>query len=232
MVFSDTSTSDGLVQEARWLVGANSASYPIEDLTRNINRWFDKAVTLIFQSDGRWQWDDKNRTDMPIATTNLVSAQQDYKLNVAHLRVTRVEVKDSAGAWTRLKLIDQNEIQNSLTDFQNVDGNPIYYDLIADTLYLYPAPSGNVTAGLKVYFQRAGSHFATTDTTKEAGFASIFHRYLSLGSAYDYALKNGLSVAKSLREEISVMEEHIQDFYSQKSKDENITLKVTQHNFR
>ena len=97
MVYSNESTGEGIVQEARYFVGANSTSYPINDLTRNVNRWFDKAVALIFKSNGRWQWDDANQTTYPQATTDLASGQQDYTLDVSHLKITRVEVKDEQG---------------------------------------------------------------------------------------------------------------------------------------
>lgn len=227
MVFSDSTYNQGIVEETRWLVGANSTSYPITDLTRNVNRWFDKAVSLIFKSSGRWQWDDNNQTTYPQATTNLVSGQQDYTLDVSHLRVERVEYKNQQGSWTKLKAFDPKDLQDgSLEGFNTTDGEPQYYDVVANSVFLYPASSYSQDASLKIWFQRAGSYFVTTDTTKKAGFAEIFHRYLSLGAGYDYALKNGLTLRNQLREEISAMEEEIKDFYMQRQKDEHIKLSV------
>lgn len=233
MVFSDTSTNQGLVQEARWLVGANTSSYNINDLTRNINRWFDRAVALIFQSSYRWQWDDSNQTTYPIATTDAVSGQTDYTLDVSYLRVHRVEVKNQAGQWVKLETFDPKDIgSNAIGNFETNDGVPQAYDVIANSLFLYPAFSFDQADSIKVWFQRKGSYFATDDTTKVAGFAEIFHRYLSLGAAFDYALKNNLSNRNQLREEIQLMEDEIKEFYAFRQPDEPIRLKARKISYR
>ena len=216
MVFSNSSTDAGIVEEARYYVSANSTSYPIADLTRNVNRWFDKAVSLIFNADNVWQWDDSNYTTYPIATTALVSGQNDYTFDVSHLRIERVEVKDSAGNWTKLKHIDRKNIHQAIDEFQESDSIPHFYDVTANSVFLYPAPNYSQAASLKIYFQRKGSYFTTSDTTKEPGFAEIFHRYLSLGAAYDYALKNAGQNKRDLRAELVAMEGDIIKFYSRR----------------
>lgn len=221
MVFSDTSTNQGIVQEARWLVGANTTSYPIADLTRNINRALDRVVSLIFNAGGRWQWDDSNQTTYPIATTALVSGQQDYTFDVTHLRVHRVEVKDTSGNWHKLEVFDPKDLgKEALGEFETTNGIPKYYDVIANSVFLYPASNFSQAGSLKVWFQRKGSYFDTTDTTKEPGFAEIFHRHLALSAAYDFALKNNLTNRDSLRQEIALMEEEIKHFYSYRQPDE------------
>lgn len=219
MVFSDSTNNGGIVEEARWLVGANSTSYPIKDLTRNVNRWLDKAVALIIPASGTWQFDDSNYTDYPIATTALVSGQEDYTLEASHLRIERVEIKNESGDWTRLKQIDRTEIKTALSEFAEEDGDPIYYDVSANSIKLYPAPDYSQSSSLKVFFQRKGSYFETTDTTKEPGFAEIFHRYLSLGAAYDYALKNRVTNKDEIKVELLEMEKDIQNFYSRRNRD-------------
>lgn len=216
MVYSDSSTNAGIVEEARYFVSANTTSYPIADITRNVNRWFDKAVSLIFNADNVWQWDDANYTSYPIATTALVSGQNDYVFDVSHLRIERIEVKDSAGNWTKLRHLDRKQIPNAVDEFMDSNSIPTYYDVTSNSVFLYPAPNYSQAASLKIYFQRKGSYFTTTDTTKEPGFAEIFHRYLSLGAAYDYALKNGMNNKRDLRSEIVVMESDIIKFYSRR----------------
>jgi hypothetical protein len=224
MVFSDTSTEQGILQETRWLVGANATSYPTNDITRNVNRWFDKAVSLIFKSGGRWQWDDSNQTDLPIATTDLVLGQAEYGLEVSHLRIERVEVKTQQGTWVRLRPFDKRDVNTSIEDFNATAGTPQFYDVVANSVFVYPASSYAQDDSLKIWFQRRGAYFAVSDTTKAPGFAEIFHRYLSLGAAFDYALKNNLSNRNQLREEISAMEEEIKDFYALRQPDEHIRL--------
>lgn len=232
MVFSDTSTDGGIVQEARWLVGANTTSYNIKDLTRNINRRYAEAVSMIFQADGRVQWDDTNHASDAIYPTNLVSGTQGYSMLVSHLRITRVEVQDPDGNWARLQPIDQNDVPLSLTDFEDTDGQPRYYDIIGNKINLYPAPSYSATNGLKWWFQRSPDYFTTSDTTQEPGIAEPFHRYLSLGAALDYSIKNNLDIRNRLKEELDEMREAMQAFYNRRNGDENIIMKVRQHNFR
>jgi len=232
MVFNDTTNEQGIVQETRWLVGANATSYPINDLTRNVNRWFDKAVALIFKSSGRWQWDDANQTTFPYATTDLVSGQQDYTMPVSHLRIERVEVKNEDGSWQRLQPFDKRDVQGSIEGFETTDGLPRYYDVVGTSIFVYPKANFAQDDSLKVWFQRGGSYFENDDTTKVAGFAEIFHRYLSLGAAYDYALKNSVANRNQLREEISAMEEEIKDFYALRQPDEHIRLQAKNSGLR
>jgi len=231
MQFSDTTDKQGIVQDARWRVNANDNNLPIEDLNRLINRRYDRAVSLIFQADGRWQWNDSNGSEN-IYTDDLVSGTQAYDILVSHLRITRVEVSDTDGNWTRLKLIDQNDVDTTITDFQNTDGNPRFYDLIGNKLYLYPAPDYNQTDGLKWWFQSPGDYFVDTDTTKVPGFASIFHHYLSVGAAYDYAVTRNLSIRDELKQELIEIEDQLQHFYNRRAGDENIELRVHNESYR
>ena len=73
----------------------NTTSYADADRVRNINARLDDVVSLILQSDGRWEWDDSNNTTLPIGTTTLVNNQQDYSIaGATFLDGIRVEAKD------------------------------------------------------------------------------------------------------------------------------------------
>lgn len=225
MQFSDTSNKQGIVEDIDFFCDTDSTTYPTAQKTRNVNRAYDRVVSLILGSDGRWQWDDTNATDLPIATTTITANQQDYGIDTTHLKITRVEIKDSAGNWILLNPIDAAEVTDqSISDFYKTAGLPIYYDKIANSIFLYPKPNYTQAASLKVYFQRNVSYFTASDTTKQPGFASPFHRLLSLGASFDFALKKGLPQLNSLREQIAVMEQALMDFYAQRPKDERIGL--------
>ncbi len=235
MVFSDPTGGQGIVQEIDFLVNTDSTKFPIEDKTRIINRWYERTVGRIFEADGRWQFDDTNYTDLPIATTDLVAGQEDYSFAVAHLRITRLEVKDTNGTWRWVEPLDQNDLRRrSLTELGNQDGVPCYYDKLANSIFFYPAPNYNQTAGVKAYFQRMADLFTITDTTQQPGFASIFHRLLALGPALEYASANGLNAnkIKVLRDEVTQLEIDIKEFYSKKSKDEQVGLKARRYRYR
>jgi len=247
MDFSNTTTNDGIVQDVDFLVNSNRATFPLTSIASSANRASDEVVSIILGCDGRWQYDDTNYTDLPIGVTNLVANQQDYSFDPEQIDVTRVEVKDPNGSWLFLTPMDQKDLNPtsyaqlptgglggssvngynySLTDFMSVAGTPIYYDKIANSIFLYPKPSYNSTGGLKVYFQRKPSYFASTDTTKQPGFAKHLHRIISFKVAYDYAVAKLLAPNKiqSLSFEIQKMTQAIKDFYSSRKKDEKVVM--------
>lgn len=209
MQFNDVSGGQGLVQDAYFDVGLDATTgptaYPIADVTRNANNGLDKAVSLILNADGRWQFDDSNNPNLPIGTTDLdpnSTNQQDYSFDTTWLDITRVEIKDSLGNWRLLKPFDQTDlkrgVQNSyetylipgdvsLTDYLKTPGQPIMYDKIGNSIFLYPKPNYSQVQSLKVYFQRKMNYFVTTDTTKEPGFMSNLHKYISLCISIPYA---------------------------------------------
>ena len=240
LVFSDTSSSKaGIIQECEsQIFGDNSYGRISGDpnllatFTRYINEALNRVVTLIMNSEGRWQYDDTNNTDFPIGTTNLGvtvgSEQQDYTFGVTFLKILRVEVMDNTGAWNKLMPIDQADIYDqSLTDFLKTAGLPRYYDKMANSIFLYPKPLGTAvtaTAGLKVWFERPPSYFVTSDTTKVPGFNSLYHRLVALIASRDYASFKGLSNAKVLSDLVQQGEDSMSENYTLRNKDEHIGL--------
>lgn len=234
MQFSNTSTYDGICEEIDFWVNTDTTSYPLVQKTRNINRHYDAVVSLILKSDGKWEWDDTNQTDLPIATTALVANQKDYSISGAtFLNITRVDIFDSNGNGIQLVPMTQEDKRGtSLDEFCKEAGVPRYYDKIGSSIFLYPKPNYAYAAGLKVYFQRNVSYFLSTDTTKEPGFAAPFHRRLSLGGALDYAMANEMnSKISMLLPQITAMDNSIVEFYSQRDKDEKISLKTQNEDY-
>lgn len=247
MDFNNSTTNAGIVQDVDYLVNSTRATLPLTTIASSANRAMDEVISIILGSDGRWQYDDTNYTDLPIGTTDLVINQQDYSFDPEQIDVTRVECKDPDGSWRYLMPMDQKDLNPttyaplptgpfggytpdgsnySLTDFMSTPGTPVYYDKIANSIFLYPKPSYNSTGGLKVYFQRKPSYFVSTDTTKQPGFAKHLHRIISYKVAYDYAVAKLLAGNKlqSLMNEITKMEQKIKDFYSSRKKDEKVVM--------
>jgi hypothetical protein len=218
MVFSDTSTKQGIIQEIDFLVGTNSGNYSTNDKTRNVNRGLDRIAYLIQTADGRWDWEDTNNTDLPIATTNIVANQQDYGIDTTFLKVKEVFYYEN-GNWEKLKHSEDKEKFLKITSTDT--GEPTEYCIIGNSIMLDVYPDSNVTAGLKVYFARSVHYFETTDTTESAGFNPQFHRLLSLYGAYDWAIAKEPQKATWLKNEISTMEKALQDFYSKRDQTEN-----------
>ena len=71
---------------------------------------------------------------------------------------------------------------------------------------------------MKICINREASYFVVGDTTKKSGIAGIFHEYLVLRPAYQYAYRNGLTNANALREEMLLMEQEMVKYYGRRDK--------------
>jgi hypothetical protein len=186
-----------------------------------MSNWYKKADVWIWQAAGDWDFDDSNQTTLPVATTVLVDAQADYALPSTARKVERVEVKNINGDYKLVSPLDKSQITDqAMTEFEETNGVPEYYDIVGNSLYLYPAPDESLTcttSGLKLYASRDVVAFSTTfNTTTGAvapGFNSNFHRILSLGASYDWCLSKGLAKAQTLRAELGQLENEIKEFY-------------------
>jgi hypothetical protein len=196
----------------------NINSYPMADMTDDENVALDRVASLIMKADNRWQFDDTNESDLPIATTALVSGQQDYSLDISHLDVTRVEIQDTNGKWHLLKPIDQSDVPHeSLAQFAQNRSRPEFYDKIGNSVFLYPTPSYGQAASLKLWFKRGPSYFLTTDTTKTPGFNALYHDLIVLWPSYDYAVANGMANANQIFTAIELKEAALTNDYSTRS---------------
>lgn len=234
MQLNDTTNYNGLLQDTRFILGievTDTTTYPIKSNVRNINSWYRRANSWIWEATGDWEYDDSNWTNLPIATTDLVADQQDYELPSTAQKLDRVEVLNSNGDYILLKPFDKSMITDqSMSEYLETAGLPEYYDMVGHSIFLYPKPSASyvtTTDGLKAYFSRDIDEFAITDTTTEPGFADNFHRILSMGAAYDYVLAYvpvDTNRMQALRAEINLMKDELQRFYS--SRHRNFKTKI------
>lgn len=179
----------GLLSDIDFLCQTNATSYKTEDKIRNINNSYHEVSRLIRENEYGWQYDDANNSDLPIATTTLVHGQQDYELPDGAQDLNRAECLTTGGDYVKLTQMDWNDVDEAMTEFKEGNGLPEYYDLIGDSVMLYPAPSSasvTTAAGLKLYFNRDITEFPASATTASPGFATPFHRILSLDAAIMY----------------------------------------------
>lgn len=217
--YNSEANSQDLVSSITFHTDASTTDYSVNDRTRNVNKWYHKAVVLIQSADGTWQYDDANNTTLPIGTADLVSGQQDYSLDDSMLEIERVEIKDSGGNWVKLRPFDQVEVGVAMDEFMETDAQPMYYDKIGRSLFLYPAPNYASTGGLKVHFKRHANIFVVGDTTKEPGFADAFHEYVALGASLDYCKIYKPERVQAILNDITDMERDIKEFYGRRNKD-------------
>lgn len=204
----------------------NASSYVAADMLIEINTAYNRVVSLIDKADRRWQWDDLNNSDLPIATTAIVSGQQDYSLATAHLTIDRVEVQNANGNWTELDQIDQQMLKRdrktALENYRSTPGTPVEYDALGNSVFLYPIPNYSKAASLKLYFTRGPVEFTTADVNagvKSPGFNSLFHELLPLWVDYNYFLVNMPALAAGVMSAIQLKEQAIQDFYGLRDRD-------------
>jgi hypothetical protein len=230
MEFNDETNYQGISQDARQLVGLavnDTTSLPTSTILRSVNAMYKKVNQKIWENTGLWEYDDSNYTDFPTATTDLVDLQQDYQLPSTAQKIDRVEVMDNSGIYRKLYPIDKSMVQGqAMSEFQDpegVGGMPIYYDMVGNSIMLYPKPATayiTTTKGLKLYFTREIHEFTITDTNSEAGFLDDFHRILSYGAAYDYSIIAGLTERETQYEkQITDMMSSIESFYGMRHRE-------------
>lgn len=235
--FSNTTTKNGIIQDCEIVLFGDSGYGQISGnanrlltFTNIINRALDKVSSQILGSDGRWQYDDTNYSDLPIGTTDLVNNVQQYQLSTSHLHILRVEILGIDGKYVKMEALDQSDIQNqAMTEFMNTKSIPQYYDLLGDSIFLYPKPQTGavtMTAGMKIYFQREPSYFVSTDTTKTPGLNQLFHRLVSRLACLDYAISRQLPQKKDLEKEVAILQDEMELFYTKRMKDERIGFRT------
>jgi len=229
MEFNSTTDKDGLIQDIETLLGMDDGHISgnatrLKQFTRMINIWYKRAVSWIWEATGTWEYDDSNKTTLPIATTDLVDDQQDYELPSIAQKVDRVEVMDDSGDYQLLIPIDKSQITDeALSEYYETNGMPVVYDLVGRSIILYPTPAtADVTlvAGLKVYVSRDVDVFTSADTTKEPGFVDNFHTICSVGAALRYAIGESLSDKKrDLKADLKDLKSELQAFYGSRHRD-------------
>ena len=167
---------------------SDTTKFPLLNVASSANRWLHRTVGWILQSQDEWTWDDVNFTKFPIATTNLVAAQQDYQLpwqgtstttgsgNI--LSLERLEVSYDGTNWYKAKPFSRSESADA-TDSTHVlnnfsSTNP-FYEVRGTSVFLYPVPTANQTNGIKLFYIREPFEFtATGNDSIEPGFAETF----------------------------------------------------------
>jgi hypothetical protein len=226
MVFSDSSSNAGIVEQVRSLMRADATLWPTSKIVNSVNNYLDTVVGYAIGADRRFQFDDTNHTKLPIGTTNLVANQADYSFLTDEqgnsiLNLSRIDILDPNGTYRQLIPIDQVEIPGALDEWQRTASFPTHYDKIADNIVrLYPKPATSVTNGLKFYFQRVGSYFDANATTKSPGVSPLLHRGFVINAAYDGALTLGLPNLQGLQIDKQIEEQKMKEYFSNRNPDE------------
>jgi hypothetical protein len=218
-----------------FLTNTTVTDYTYLQRTVNINKWYQYVQSWMLEAQDEWDVDDTNNTTtLATSTTNLVASQQDYALPSNCLKVKRVEVSYDGTNWYQASPFDINERSGATTTSEIADDfstTQPYYDLQNNSILLYPIPSANSTAGLKLWYDRSFTDFTYTSEasnelltgTKSPGFDANFHDILALGASHEF--KYHKSGDNSLMNEILMMKDDLKRHYSNKQKDRNLIMK-------
>ncbi len=220
------------------LTNTNSSSYVASQMLDDINIALNRVYSIALVADGRWGLDDSNSTDFPIATTDLVSGQNDYSMAVSFLRIDQVELKLSSGVWTPLLPIDERDLADAgiaPSFYQTVQAIPNWYDKIGNSVVLYPTPNYSQTASLKVWFERGPIEFTSGDVstgTKQPGVNSLYHDLIPLWVAYGYFLSNDQTMCQRIMDQIVRLEKAMTLDYGTRDKDDKGQITMNEISFR
>jgi len=236
MVFSDTSGNLGIVQQVRGLMRVDSTQYPTWKIVNSCNNWLDHVVSYGIGHDKFLQLDDTNHTKLPEGTSTLTINVSDYSFLVDEqgnpiTTLLGVSILQN-GKYIPLTPVDRNDPDYDASTFGQESGTPTQYDKIADNIIrLDKLPSSTVSAGLKYYFQRVGSYFSASDTTKQPGVNPALHRGFVIASAYDGALELGLPNLQPLSVELQKEEQKMIEYFGTRNNDQpNRIVSVRQSN--
>jgi len=226
-VFS--ATNAGIVEQARSLAGVDSTQWPTQKIVNSANNWHDLVTGYAIGNDKRFQWDDTNHTALPEGTVQLTINVSDYSFltdEQSNAIVTLLGVSRYDGTrYQPLAQIDRNDPNYDIATFGQQTGTPTRYDKIADNIIrLDSKPTATVAAGLKFYFQRVGSYFTSSDTTKSPGVSPLLHRGYIIASAYDIALTLGLPNLQALGVERAQEEAKMVQYFGDRNNDEENVL--------
>lgn len=232
LVYSDTTNLSGILQliekelefEYGYITGNPNR---LKEWTAEINLTHDEVMARIFKLGGTWQPDDTNHDDYPIITANLVSGQRDYTFTTDEqgnviLDIFRVLRATPSGVFEDITPRDQqqpNSDTSGFVDGQNLTGTPDSYDKTANGIFLDKIPNYNYSGGLKVFINREGYYFTTSDTTRKPGIDGLCHEIYVVSPCYKYATRKGLQSQVNLERRKMILENTINERYGRRERD-------------
>lgn len=246
MDFSNILTKNGLIQVLGRMTNAQNAttaSYPLLDMTVDINQALGDYSMLAISAEGRWQFDDTNQLDYPIIYADIVAGEQDYvflqdQRGNQILDIYKINLKTPTGVWTTITQRDILDQEDRNKEDLTTTGIPTQFDLIANGIFLTVIPNYSMSQGIEVFINRTPSYFVSTDTTKKAGIPYQHHRYLALKPAYNYCVAKGLPQASVYATELfgadghSGLEGAIRKYFSFRNKSEKKGMRPFKENNR
>lgn len=217
-------TQAELVNHLRFLSGDNSTSLTTADAVSLLNFGIDQYSYLAITSDGRWQFDDTENTDVPRASVTLNSGEVAIPFASTHLTIRFAEITDAEGNKARLDTFDRRD--SGYTTPKTTDtGQPSAYNYEAGVMYFDVYANANYT--VTIHFSRVATHFTEANTTQVLGIPSIHTEYIVLHALHRLSLRTGNENRAVVRNELEQMEKDIEDFYGRRDEDTHPQLSTS-----
>lgn len=236
-----------IASKARAIAHADTANWPsvgtppLPSLLTDINLWYEKIVTMIFESQDDTDFDDQRNTTYPILTTPLVAAQRDYSMPVSNnvLKIKRVDITYNGTDYFRATPFDDGVPQWGMGNPLQEDANMIKaaprYDIKYNSLFIYPlAQASDVSAGaqIRIEWERDITVFTTADYTTDLSDSTVtpgidapWHMMLAYGAAYEFANNNNLPQLQNIKADLADWEARLRTAYGNKDKDTMLALR-------
>lgn len=198
--------------------------------TTRLNQAKLKMDSIVLASDGKWQHDDKNHTDLNTIKTSLVANQRDYSFDTDENGNVILEILGvyllNGGTYTKLELVDETEVA-SFYDGTNTVGTPTRYALKGNTVLLDNLPSADLADGLKLEITREGTYFTTTDSTRTGGY-DLYDYLIADLACFEYGRFNTLANTSLNSAYIEQAKNEVTEYFA--TRNTATRLSVTQHN--
>ena len=200
----------------------------------DLNNAQDEVHMEILKAVDGKDFDDLNYTDnFPIRPTSLKKNQRDYTLPTNAIKIKRVTISYDGVNWYKATPFDINESGTVLKDSLFSVKSP-RYDLLDNSIKIYPAPSEDVTNGLKLWVDRQMEKFTPAQVdegTKEPGFDRAYHKIIAYKMALEYSYENLPEKVNILEGKIDKMMEKMREDYSDKQIDDNSIVRAESVNY-
>lgn len=214
------------------LIDTNATNFTDARKIRHINRAINKIERLMVKYEANsMPWDDPNYTDLPIGYLDIVANKKSYDLsedeNFANvLLVHKVYAKNESGTFQELEFVSQHDDAAQPSIKEDSTGSPTTYRQMGMNIMPMSVPDYESLGGLKVIFRRAIKRIDSSDTETEIGVPTVFHDYISLYAAYDYARAKTLSSRGDLAGELRIVEKDIEEIMTRQKVSANTILQL------
>lgn len=177
-------TPSEIIARARTLSGTDSTNYTDAQGIKDFNAVYQDLISdIITEIDEDYFW-DKIVTDSVASQNEYVIDDTQTSPNYRINQVNKVSVKysDTDAYYTKATRVNPNDFENDEDWYKTNQPktNPVYY-VADDSVFIFPQPDANVTAGIKMNVILQPVDLTINSTEADVVIAPRFHKVISDG---------------------------------------------------